>query len=208
MDTFAEIADERRALADLLSGLTSEQRAAPSLCESWTVHDVAAHLIMPLEVGMAKFALTALLCRGDFDRANVRLTREQARRPIDEITTVLRAKAGSRFTPPGSGPEAPLTDLLVHGLDIRHPLRLARDVPPERLRTVLGYLTGRAPRGFVPRNLLDRLRFEADDLDWAHGRGATVRGPAEGLLLVITGRAAGLDQLSGDGVPILRERLS
>ncbi len=47
MDTFAEIASERRGLPDLMSGLTSAQRAAQSLCPEWSVHDVVAHLIVP-----------------------------------------------------------------------------------------------------------------------------------------------------------------
>ena len=83
MDTFAEIADERRQLADLLAELTGDQLATQSLCDEWSVHDVAAHLIMPLEVSTAKFMLTLLACRGKFDRVNVRLTRELARRPSD-----------------------------------------------------------------------------------------------------------------------------
>lgn len=135
MDTFAEIAAERRELADLLAGLTAEQRSTRSLCAGWTVHDVAAHLVVPLEVGLPTFALAMLACRGDFHRANVRLTRGQARRPMTELVEVLRRKAGSRFTPPGAGPEAPLTDLLVHGSDLRWPLGLDRDVPPGRLDT-------------------------------------------------------------------------
>jgi uncharacterized protein (TIGR03083 family) len=207
VDTFAEIADERRAVADLLSGLTGEQQAARSLCDEWSVHDVAAHLIMPLEVSMPKFLLTMLACRGDFDRANVRLTRQQARRPIDEIIEVLRQKAASRFTPPGSGPEAPLTDLLVHGLDIRWPLRLTRDIPEERLQTSLAFLTSRSARGLVAEGTLDGLRFEADDIDWTHGEGPIVSGGAEALLLAITGRGAALGVLSGDGLPTLRARL-
>lgn len=104
-------------MADLLSGLTREQLATPSLCAQWTVHDVAAHLVVPLEVGLPRFALTVLACRGDVDRAVVHLTARQARRPVDELVEVLRRRAGSRSTPPGAGPEAPLTDLLVHGCD-------------------------------------------------------------------------------------------
>ena len=34
MDLFAEIADERRGLADLLSGLTTERQATRSLCSA------------------------------------------------------------------------------------------------------------------------------------------------------------------------------
>ncbi len=208
VETFDEIADERRRLADLLSGLTPEQLAARSLCQEWTVHDVAGHLVVPLEVGVPKFLLTMVSCRGSFDRANVRLTRQQARRSIDEITGVLRRKAEMRFPPPGAGPEAPLTDLLVHGLDIRWPLRLTRDVPEARLQKALTFLTSTPARGVVPRGARDGLRFEADDIDWSHGRGPEVRGGAEALLLAITGRTAALRLLGGDGLPVLHARMS
>ncbi|SFT51765.1 TIGR03083 family protein [Geodermatophilus amargosae] len=208
MDTFAEIADERRGLAALVSGLTDEQRATQSLCSEWSVHDVVAHLVVPLEVSTPKFVMAMLACRGDFDRANVRLTREQARRPVGDLTEVLRRRADSRFTPPGSGPEAPLTDLLVHGLDIRWPLGLPREAPEERLRTSLTYLTAAPVRGVVSAGTLGGLRFEATDIDWAHGSGPTVRGDAEALLLAITGRTTALRHLGGDGVPTLRGRLA
>jgi uncharacterized protein (TIGR03083 family) len=208
VDLFAEIADERRGLAALLSGLTVEQHAKQSLCSAWTVHDVVAHLVVPLEVGFPKFVRAMLVSRGNFDRANVRLTREQARRPFGELVEVLRRKADSRFTPPGGGPEAPLTDLLVHGLDIRWPLELSREIPGERLRTALTYLTAGPVGGVVPRGALTGLRFEADDVDWAHGSGPVVRGGAEALLLTITGRTVGLGHLSGDGVATFRGRLA
>jgi uncharacterized protein (TIGR03083 family) len=207
VDTFAEIADERRSLAALLSGLTGDQQATQSLCSEWSVHDVVAHLVVPLEVGIPKFALAMLACRGNFDRANVRLAREQARRPFGELTEVLRRKADSRFTPPGSGPEAPLTDLLVHGLDIRWPLGLPRDLPQERVHKSLTFLTAAPVGGVIPKGRLEGLRFEANDIDWAHGSGATVRGSAEALLLAITGRTAALGHLSGDGVSTLRGRV-
>lgn len=207
MDTFAEIADERRGLADLLSGLTAEQQATQSLCSEWRVHDVVAHLVVPLEVGIPRFAVAMLVSRGNFDRANVRLTREQARRPFGELLEVLRSKADTRFTPPGAGPEAPLTDVLVHGLDIRWPLGLPRVIPEQRLRTSLDYVTDPASRGVVAKGTLEGLRFEADDIDWTHGSGPVVRGPAEALLLALTGRTAALDHLGGDGAPTLRARL-
>ncbi len=208
MDTFAEIADERRGLAELVSGLTDEQWATRSLCSAWTVRDVVAHLVVPLEVGMPRFALAMLRARGNFDRANDRLARELARRPVGELVEVLRRKADSRFTPPGMGPEAPLTDLLVHGLDIRRPLGLPRELPPERLRTALTFAVSTPLGGSVTRDTLGDLRFAADDLDWAHGSGPAVTGPAEALLLAVTGRTAALRQLEGDGVPVLRSRLT
>lgn len=207
VDIFAEIADERRDLADLVAGLTEAQLATPSLCGEWTVRDVVAHLVVPLEVGIPRFALAMLAARGNFDRANVRLARDQARRPVTELVAVLRRKADSRFTPPGSGPEAPLTDLLVHRLDIGWPLQLSRDPQAERLRTSLTYLTTGPAPGFVTKGALDGLRFEATDLDWAQGSGPMVSGTAEALLMAICGRPVAFDRLTGDGVAPLRARL-
>lgn len=207
MDVFAEIAEERRELADLLAGLSAEQLSARSLCEQWSVHDVAAHLVTPLEVGIPRFALTMRACRGDFDRANVRMTRRQARRPTEALVEVLRRKADSRFTPPGAGPEAPLTDLLVHGLDIRRPLGLTRQVPEARLRTSLTFLTRPQARALVPTGAVEGLRFEASDIDWASGSGPAVHGDAQSLLLAMTGRTTALERLHGDGLPTLDARL-
>jgi uncharacterized protein (TIGR03083 family) len=207
VDTFEEIADERRGLADLLSDLTVEQRAVPSLCSGWSVRVVAGHLVVPLEVSLPRFALAMLRSRGSFDRANDRLARRHAERPFGEIVTVLRRRADSRFTPPGAGPEVPLTDLLVHGLDIRWPLGLARQIPEERLQKSLTFLTSASARGFVAEGTLRGLRIEAADTDWSHGTGPTVLGDAEALLLGLTGRTSALGHLRGDGAPTLRDRL-
>lgn len=208
MDIWAEIADERRSLADLLSGLTDEQLSTPSLCGDWSVREVFGHLVMPLDVSTAKFLLAMVTCRGNFDRANSRVAREQARRPVGDLVALLREKAEARFTPPGSGPEAPLTDLLVHSLDICWPLGLTRVIPEERLVTSLTFLTATPARGFVPKGKRDGLRFEAKDIDWAQGSGSLVSGDAESLLLAITGRATALGRLEGDGASTLRRRWS
>jgi len=44
-DVWPLVHAERHALVDDLSRLTDEQWRTPSLCEGWTVHDVAAHLV-------------------------------------------------------------------------------------------------------------------------------------------------------------------
>lgn len=205
MDIFDEIADERRAVADLLSGLTVEQQTTRSLCSEWTVHDVAAHLVMPFVISMPKVMVTMVLCGGSFDRANVRLTREVAKRPLGELVELLGRNAASRFTPPGAGPEAPLTDVLVHGLDIRWPLGVEREIPTQRLLKALNHLS--TPAGLAPKRAFDGLRLHAVDIDWSHGDGPNVRGPAQTLLLAMAGRTAALEQLSGDGVDTLTDRL-
>jgi uncharacterized protein (TIGR03083 family) len=169
------------------------------------VHDVLAHLLMPLEVGVPRFLVAMLLAGGNYDRANERLTARLARREFGEMVEVLRRRAHVRFTPPGSGPEARLTDVLVHGLDVRRPLDLPRVVPAERTRKALGFLMG-SPSGLVPRGMLDGLRFVASDVDWSHGEGPEVIGTADELLLVCTGRTAAPGSLTGDGVSTVRGR--
>ncbi|HZU57922.1 MAG TPA: maleylpyruvate isomerase family mycothiol-dependent enzyme [Actinocrinis sp.] len=213
MDVFDMLADERRALADLLDQLTARQLATPSLCNRWRVHDVAAHVVMVLEVSSGEFLRTLMTSRGSFDRANDKLTARWAEHSATELTERLRRLAESRFIPRGQGPEAPLADLLVHDLDIRRPLRIVRDVEPDRLRAALQCLvTLKHPPGapgptLVPRGCLDGLRLEAEDIDFTWGRGAPVRGAADDLLLAITGRGEGARRLSGPGATTLARRI-
>ncbi|AZL10479.1 maleylpyruvate isomerase family mycothiol-dependent enzyme [Brevibacterium aurantiacum] len=206
MEIFAAIADERRHLADQLADLTPEQQATQSLCEAWTVHDVLAHLTMPLDVSMSRFALAMLMAGGNFDRANRHLTQRQAALPFNDVINLLRDKADSRFTPPGEGPEAPLTDVIVYGLDIRWPLGLPDQLQDERADVALTAAM-KAPASVVKKGVLDGLQFEATDMDWKHGSGPAVLGPTPALLLAITGRAEAVSSLNGDGVELLKHRL-
>lgn len=180
-------------LADVLGELTPDQQETQSLCDAWTVRRVAGHLIVPMQVGIPRFAVAMMRHRGDFDRANDSLSRAQATRPFDEIVRTLRDKADSRFTPPGQGPEAPLTDIIVHGLDITWPLGLSHTVDAPQAVRALDHVA--AGRGRFT-SLLDGHRLEASDLDWCHGVGPTVTGPAAALLLGLTGRRAGLEAVS------------
>ena len=204
------VAQERRAVADTLSGLDSRQWATPSLCQAWTVHDVAAHLLMPLVTSLPRLAVAMVGSGFNFDRANIKLTAAVSRRSNDEIVTGLRANAEHRFTPPGMGPEAPLTDAIVHGQDIRRPLGITHAFDPEHLRRSLTFLTGKS-QGFVPKGLVAGVRFEATDLDWqggdGAGNGAVARGTGEAIVLTMTGRRIAVADLEGPGVDLLRDRL-
>jgi uncharacterized protein (TIGR03083 family) len=208
MRVYDMIVDERRCIADLLGTLTPDQLRTPSLCQGWTVHDVAAHLITFLTFGQLKIYLGIVLTAADLDRVNRWLTQRAAAKSDDEIVEVLRRRAGARTTVPRSGYDPVLTDLVLHDLDIRVPLGIARDIGEERLSVALHHLTSRASPGFSMGSRLDGLRFTATDTGWQAGAGALVAGPAESLLLGIGGRAAVLDELSGDGVPLLRQRLA
>jgi uncharacterized protein (TIGR03083 family) len=207
MSTLEMIANERRLLADLLDTLTAEQLATRSLCGDWTVQQVAGHLLMPIETPLPRFLLAAVRARGNFDVANDRMSRSFARRPVAQIAAGLRAKADSRFHPPTFGHEAPLSELLLHGQDLRRPLGLTWQFPLDGLTVVLNMLAGpNAHRGFVPRGRLAGLRLQATDVDWTSGEGELVSGPGASLAYAMAGRAVALDELRGPGVDTLRAR--
>jgi hypothetical protein len=52
-----------------------------------------------------------------------------------------------------------------------------------------------------------RGRLVANDTGWSYGAGPLVSGPALSLLLAMTGRAAGMSELTGDGAATLGRRL-
>ncbi|OMC24976.1 hypothetical protein A5739_23445 [Mycobacterium colombiense] len=194
---FAAIADERRALADFLDTLTDEQWAVPSLCQGWMVSDVAAHLVMPLITSKPRFVIEMAKARGNFDKANIALTARVVRSHFNHFAELLRGHADSRFTPPAIGPQAPLTDVVVHGQDIRRPLGQSRSFNVDRQRVVLDFLvTPTARRMFRSPS---GIRWKAIDLDWSHGNGPQVEGPAEALMLTLSGRPAARADLSGEG---------
>lgn len=58
-----------------------------------------------------------------------------------------------------------------------------------------------------PRKTVKGLRLIAQDLEWTHGQGHEVYGTAEALLLAITGRPIGRDELTGPGATLLYQRL-
>ncbi|QNN55211.1 hypothetical protein [Nocardioides mesophilus] len=61
--------------------------------------------------------------------------------------------------------------------------------------------------GLVPRRRAEGLRLVADDQDWSWGEGRAVDGPSEALAMALAGRAVAVDDLSGPGADLLRERL-
>jgi uncharacterized protein (TIGR03083 family) len=198
------ITAERRALADLLEGLTPDQWAAPSLCGSWSVRHVTAHLMVGPTGSMLGFLRAMVRARGSFDRANHLLADDRARLPTATLVADLRERAGSRFTPPGMDWHAPLTDLLVHRLDVTIPLGLDHGRPLDPWSDALDLLVSRrAAPAFLPRGL-PRLTYAATDIDWSHGSGPRVEGPVEALALAITRRPVRLDQLTGPGSDELR----
>ena len=54
------------------------------------------------------------------------------------------------------------------------------------------------------RRRIRGVRILSDDESWSHGSGEEVRGSPEALLLMLTGRPVGEDELTGPGARRLR----
>jgi uncharacterized protein (TIGR03083 family) len=202
------IVAERRHMADLFAGLTEEQLAQQSLCDAWTIHEVAAHLATYLRFGKLKIVACVIARAGDFGPGNRQLARWYARRSTADLVGLLRRHAGSRSTPPRSGYDPILTDLVLHDLDVRIPLGITRDIQEDRLAVAFHFLPNVPNPGFAVGSRLHDLRFETTDTGWATGAGPVVRGPAVAVVMAMSGRTAAWADLSGDGVELLRHRIS
>ena len=210
MDTdavHAATAAERRALADLLDGLSPQQWATPSLCAGWDVRTVAGHLVGALDPALLPLLVAVARSGGRLHRANDAMARRAAQRPPADLVRALRERAGERSSPPGTGPRAPLTDVLVHTADVTHPLGLPHDPPAAHVRPALDFVTTGRPVGFVPRGRLPGLRLVAEDLGASWGEGAEVTGRGIDLLVAACGRPTALASLAGPGSAVLADRL-
>ena len=191
------IDEERVSLAGLLDSLGDQEWETPSLCAGWRVRDVAAHLTLA-QMGPLPSVVAAVRARGNFNRMIYDTAVRQARLPVSEYAPRLRAMAGSRRKAPGVTYLEPLIDVLVHGQDIAIPLGRIRPVP---VRAAVAAADRVWPSLFPWRakRKLGGFRLAATDCDWSAGEGSLVAGPIAAILLLLTGRRAGLPQLSGPG---------
>ena len=204
---FTAVANERRGIAALIDGLDEVQLATPSLCEGWDIKTVAAHLVSVFADGFWVFQWMAIR-RRSVHRAIDELARGRAQAPARQIAASLRGGADHRLSPPITGPLSGLTDVLVHGDDIRIPLGMPFEPDPQLTCLALDFLTGSVALAFVPFGRLRGIRFKATDIDRSWGNGAEIRGPARALMLAASGRDVWLDRLDGPGLPVLRNRLT
>jgi len=206
-DVFELIAEQRRRVAQCLDGLTDEEWGTQSLCRGWTVRHVATHLTMPFLVSAPKIVWSLVKTGGNFNRISNDFARREPARSNEEIVALLRDNATNRFTPPGLGPDAPMTDIIVHGLDVSVPTERTIEVSPEALRRTLDFLVSpKASRGFVRPRMTKGLSFSCPELEWHSGEGLLVEGSASDLALALTGRRLEKSGLRGDGVASMSRR--
>jgi uncharacterized protein (TIGR03083 family) len=200
-----ELADWR----ELLPRLTAEQWGAPSLCEGFTVADVVGHMTSARDIPLRSVLWQLAHHRFDLDRLSYAASRRYAADLGPDGMTATFAHATSRWPEPGLARVEParreLADALTHRLDICRPLGIAVDVPAVRMTAVLDAVVTLPDWGC--RRTARGLRLRADDLDWSHGSGPEVRGPAQALLLGIGRRPAALAELAGPGLETLAARV-
>ena len=195
---------ERTDLADFLATLTREQWETQSLCERWRVRDVVAH-VMSFD-GVTLLDMIRRAIRGRFVHSNQVAVDDLATLSTEHLLDMLRARLRPQGLATTFGGRLALLDVTIHHQDIRRPLGMPRQIPTERLRCVLGdsVLSPELPGWHLSRG----LGLAPTDLDWSHGSGPEITGPAEAILMAVAGRRSAIRELAGPGQPILASRLA
>ena len=130
--------------------------------------------------------------------------RERRTTPAETLAAFDRV-ATATTTPPAA-PATRLVEAVVHGEDVRRPLGLHRDYPVEHVLPALGYQVKTSVSMGGGKQRAAGFRLVAVDSGFSAGEGPEVRGTALVLLLAISGRPVGPDELSGPGAePFLQQ---
>ena len=192
--------DEMLDLADRLDELSDEQWNSPSLCAEWRIRDVLAHLTAGAQGAFGVGAIVGGMLRHGFNYNRWVAADGQERGQQDPavVLKALRNAAANRKALPGAGSVKGLIHVLVHGQDMCRPLGFKRDLPVAHLVPVADFIKDDV-HIFGAKKRIAGLKLTAIDLDWSHGNGPEVTGPAEALVMMMAGRLVALDDLSGEG---------
>lgn len=205
VDTMDLARAERADLLALLTTLTPDQWRAPSLCAGWSVRDVVAHVFSYDELSTRGLLGRLLRSGGRTGRANAIGLAAHAGHGPDDLIALAGRHLLPRGLTAGFGGRIALTDGLIHHQDIRRPLGLPREIPADRLLTVLRFARTAPTIGAARR--IRGLTLTATDLPFTTGRGPTVEGPAEALLMAMGGRRGTVEDLAGPGRTVLARRI-
>jgi uncharacterized protein (TIGR03083 family) len=204
-DLWPTIHAERNALAADLEALTDAQWTTASLCGEWSVRDVLGHMTATAAMTPPSFFSNLIGSGFRFSAMQAKAIAQQNEGTPDDTLGRFKAQVESSTHPPGPI-DSWLGETIVHAEDIRRPLGIAHTYPGNDVTRVAAFYLG--------SNLLiggkrraAGLTLRATDADWSAGSGPEVAGPAISLVLAITGRPAALDDLSGEGLAALSQRL-
>jgi uncharacterized protein (TIGR03083 family) len=199
------ISAERAALADDLEKLPAADWDRPSLCAGWTVRHVVAHIVATATLTPPAFFVKLARSGFRFPRmVQAEIDRLAAAHDPAGLVAALRSRVHARTAPPGPTVSW-LGETIVHGEDVFRALGGYRSHPVEHLTTVADFYKG-SNMLIGTRNRIAGVALRATDAEWRHGTGPEAAGPMVALVLAMTGRRAALDDLTGDGVAVLRGR--
>jgi uncharacterized protein (TIGR03083 family) len=206
VDTSDAVRDEMLDLVDRLIRLDDDQWNSPSLCALWRIRDVLAHVTAGAEGAFGARAIVGGMLRHGFNYNRWVAVDGQVRGRQDPevILKALRNAAANRQSPPGATSITALAHVLIHGQDICRPLGITRDLPEAHLVPVADFVT--TSFIFRAKKRIAGFTLTATDMDWSHGHGPAVTGPAEALVMMMAGRPVALDDLSGEGKAALVAR--
>jgi uncharacterized protein (TIGR03083 family) len=203
--TWKMIHDERTRAADMLESLSPEQWTADTLCKGWNVHQVAAHMMVAGEQSTGRFMKGLISSGFRFDVMTDRDVRVAAQASPKEIVARIRARTATTNKPPAPA-MAMLGEVVVHGTDIREPLGIVDDTSMDAKLACLDMFKG-SNFPVAAKKTIAGLRLRATDVNWSHGEGPEVAGPALALVMAMTTRPLFMS-LSGAGVDTLRGRVN
>ena len=164
MDIWPTVHAERKALADDLRGLGTEDWARPSLCDNWTVRDVLAHMTSAAKLTPPAFFGRMIGSGFSFDKvqekgvaANLGASGADTLANFESVMTSVKH-------PPGPT-QTWLGETVVHSEDIRRPLTIKHDYPEDALERVadfyrkLNLIVGGKGR-------VSGITLRATDADW------------------------------------------
>jgi uncharacterized protein (TIGR03083 family) len=188
---------ERTSLVELLQNLTRDEWDRPSLCASWSVREVAIHVVSYDDLGWPGLPMAFIRGGLRVDSVNAHTLALHADLSNEEVIELVRRCEKPRGLTSALNGAIALTDGLIHQQDIRRALDRPREIPAERLLPALDFAL-KAPTLPAKQNARS-LRQVATDCDWPGGTGDEVAGLAESLVMAIAGRPVTLDEMSGPG---------
>jgi uncharacterized protein (TIGR03083 family) len=199
--------DEMLDLAERLALLDHEQWNTASLCTEWRIRDVLAHVTAGAEGAFGVAAIIRGIPRHGFNynRWVAADGRDRGQQDPAVVLRALRNAATSRKAPLGARPVRGLMHVLIHGQDMCRPFGIRRDLPEAHLVPVAD-LVKEDVHLFGAKKRIAGLKLMATDMDWSHGNGPEVTGPAEALVMMMAGRLVALDDLTGEGKTTLVTR--
>lgn len=205
-ELWANVHAERAALVnDLTDREHPIKWTTPSLCAGWDVRDVVIHLAATATLSLTKFAAELVVAGFRPNRIAEKQIDAGRRRSALHAVDALRSATYATASPP-QPTITRVIEIVVHGEDIRRPLQIAHAYDTTHIAYALSYLS--RDHRFGAKTLISGLRLCATDADIAIGHGERVEGPAVSLLLAASGRRPAVDELSGPGYELLRQRMT